>query len=61
MMVSIKQDIVGVNFNTDETWFQLFGYVSQNNCIWSAINTYRITDTPLHDEKDSPASYHTIG
>jgi hypothetical protein len=41
------EDILGVIFFSDDTWFQLSGYVnSQNSYTWSATNPCKINDTP---------------
>jgi hypothetical protein len=44
-------DDMDVTFLTDEVWFYLSGYVSQNSRVWSATNPYEFKDTPLHDQK----------
>jgi hypothetical protein len=48
-------------FFTDETWFQLSGYVnSQNSYIWSATNPYEINHYMI-TRLVCGVPYHEIG
>jgi hypothetical protein len=50
---TFDNDLLDLNFYSDEAWFMLSGYLnSQNFRIWTTDNPHAYLEAPLHPQKD---------